>query len=56
MAKNPWQCELCEKVYVVASLARHCEWKHLDEEEEKNGNGTSVPRGRTNDRGRGSNT
>jgi len=46
---NPWQCELCNKVYVVASLARHCEWKHLDEEEETDGNSIDRPRGRSKD-------
>jgi hypothetical protein len=27
-----WTCAICDKVYVVATMARLCEEKHLDTE------------------------
>ena len=32
---NTYQCQLCNKVYVVTSLARYCEQRHLDNDEEE---------------------
>jgi hypothetical protein len=28
MKKDPWQCEICKKMWVVPDLARQCEKKH----------------------------
>lgn len=32
-SKDLYVCELCGQRYVVRSLARHCEMKHLQEDE-----------------------
>jgi len=35
LSRDRFACELCNKVYVVASLARWCEQKHLESDYDK---------------------